>query len=37
MKINLQKHQVICIPSKINRTIGNENEFEIACPHKKQI
>ncbi len=37
MKKNLQKHQEICIPSKIDRTIGHEDEFEIACPHKEQI
>jgi hypothetical protein len=37
MKINPQKHQEICIPSKINHTLGHEDEFEIACPHREQI
>jgi hypothetical protein len=37
MKKNLQKHQEICIPSKIDRTIGHEDGFEIECPHKVQI
>jgi hypothetical protein len=37
MKRNLQKHQEICIPSKIDQTIGHEDEFEIACPYREQI